>query len=178
MPAAPDLVGAKEAAVILGVRPSNFIRDWASRSDFPAPAVDLPRRRLWDRAAVESYGRQVGRRRGERTADLPLTPDAARWLPIIKRRIVRRFRPERIIVFGSQVRGDARPDSDLDLLVVVSDDRDRRGLVRSMRMALADVPVPKDVFVTTPAQAARYGDVIGSLLEPALNEGVTIYARS
>jgi hypothetical protein len=68
-------------------------------------------------------------------------------------------------------------DSDLDLLVVVSDDRDRRELVQSIRVALGDVAVPKDVFVTTPSLAARYGDVIGTLVEPALREGVTIYAR-
>jgi UTP:GlnB (protein PII) uridylyltransferase len=32
------------------------------------------------------------------------------------------YRPERIYLFGSWARGDARPDSDLDLLVVVPDD--------------------------------------------------------
>ncbi len=36
------------------------------------------------------------------------------------RRIVHRFRPERIILFGSHARGDAGPDSDVDLLVVMS----------------------------------------------------------
>ena len=61
--------------------------------------------------------------------------------------------------------------------LTVSDDRDRRELVQSIRVALADVAVPKDVFVTTPSLAARYGDVIGTLVEPALREGVTIYAR-
>jgi predicted nucleotidyltransferase len=32
------------------------------------------------------------------------------------RRIAVQFRPEKIILFGSHARGDARPDSDVDLL--------------------------------------------------------------
>lgn len=38
------------------------------------------------------------------------------------KRIVRRFQPERIILFGSQARGDAGPDSDVDLLVIRAGD--------------------------------------------------------
>jgi uncharacterized protein len=33
--------------------------------------------------------------------------------------IARQFTPERIILFGSYARGDAGPDSDVDLLVVM-----------------------------------------------------------
>lgn len=174
-----NLVGTKEAAALYGVRPSNFVRDWASREDFPAPVATLARGRLWAREAVEAYReKQRGDVRWPPRRPLRLSPDAERWLPIIKRRIVKHFHPDRIVVFGSQARGDATPDSDIDLLVVVEDGSDRRQLVRSIRMALADIAVSKDIFVTTPSYAARYGDVIGTLVEPALHEGVTIYARS
>ena len=174
-----DLVGTSEAADVFGVRPQNFLRDWVSRPDFPAPLANLAATRVWSRRDLEAYrDLQRGSIRWPPRRPLKLSPDAERWLPTIKRRIVRRFKPERIVVFGSQARGDATSDSDLDLLVVVPDDRDRRELVQSIRLALADVMVPKDVFVTTPSLAARYGDVIGTLVEPALREGVTIYARS
>jgi predicted nucleotidyltransferase len=33
--------------------------------------------------------------------------------------IVREFQPEKIILFGSHARGDAKPDSDVDLLVIM-----------------------------------------------------------
>lgn len=174
-----DLAGTKEAAELFGVRPQNFLRDWASRPDFPTPLATLAATRVWRRPDLEAYReRQRGSVRWPPRRPLRLSPDAERWLPTIKRRIVERFQPERIVVFGSQARGDATPDSDIDLLVVVSDGRDRRQLLRSIRVALADVMISKDVFVTTPGDAARYGDVIGTLVEPALREGVTIYARS
>jgi predicted nucleotidyltransferase len=174
----PDLVGTKEAAALFNVRPQNFLRDWASRPDFPAPLANLAATRVWSRRDLEAYREQQrGTVRWPPRRPLRLSPDAERWLPTIKRRIVRSFHPERIVVFGSQARGDAAPDSDIDLLVVVAENRDRRELLRSIRVALADVMVPKDVFVTTPGLAARYGDVIGTLVEPALREGVTIYAR-
>ena len=43
------------------------------------------------------------------------------WLPGIVGRIVRLVDPVRIILFGSRARGDARDDSDYDILVVVDD---------------------------------------------------------
>jgi len=42
------------------------------------------------------------------------------------RRIVRQFRPERVILFGSHARGEAGPDSDVDLLVVMRVEGSRR----------------------------------------------------
>ena len=43
----------------------------------------------------------------------------------IVRRLREAYRPERIYLFGSKARGDAGPDSDYDLLVVVPDDAPR-----------------------------------------------------
>lgn len=40
----------------------------------------------------------------------------------IVRRLVEAYQPERIYLFGSVARGDAGPNSDYDLLVVVPDD--------------------------------------------------------
>jgi len=42
---------------------------------------------------------------------------AMREIGALSRRIARRFRPRRIILFGSYARGQATPDSDVDLLV-------------------------------------------------------------
>lgn len=49
------LMGTREAARFLGVQPSNFVRDWASRADFPAPVAGLSSGRVWSASDVKSY---------------------------------------------------------------------------------------------------------------------------
>jgi predicted nucleotidyltransferase len=45
----------------------------------------------------------------------------------IVRRLVAAYQPERIYLFGSVARGEAGPDSDYDLLVIVPDDAAPQG---------------------------------------------------
>ncbi|MDI6769635.1 MAG: nucleotidyltransferase domain-containing protein [Anaerolineales bacterium] len=91
--------------------------------------------------------------------------------------IVRRSNPERIILFGSQARGDVRASSDIDLLVVLTETNDKRQAAIEIRRALAQFPFAKDVIVTTPEEIARRGNLVGSVLRSALREGKVIYER-
>jgi predicted nucleotidyltransferase len=91
--------------------------------------------------------------------------------------VVNEFHPERIILFGSQARGDADERSDVDLLIVMPDEVDRRQTAVAIRRAIADVPVAADVVVTTPGEIARRGDLVGTVLRPALREGEALYRR-
>ncbi|MBI2844905.1 MAG: nucleotidyltransferase domain-containing protein [Armatimonadetes bacterium] len=93
-------------------------------------------------------------------------------------RIVNRFQPIRVILFGSHARGDARRDSDVDLLVVLPAVKDKRQETVAMRRILADFPVGKDVIITTPEEIARRGNLVGSILRPALREGKVLYERA
>jgi uncharacterized protein len=172
------LAGTKEAAQVFGVRTQNFLRDWAKLPDFPEPIATLAATPVWRREDLERYrDRRTPVAWPPRKRDLNLSPSAARWLPTMKRRLIREFHPERIVLFGSQARGDAGKDSDVDLLVVMPEVGDARRLRIAMRVALHDLPVSKDIFVTTPDRVQRYGDLVGTILRPALREGVTIYAR-
>jgi uncharacterized protein len=99
-------------------------------------------------------------------------------IQIMIERIVAGFAPERVILFGSQARGDTGPHSDIDLLVVLSQVADKRQTVIQIRQALADLPAAKDVFVTTPQEIKQRGDLVGSVLRPALREGKVLYERS
>ena len=98
-------------------------------------------------------------------------------LPEMVNRIVQRFDPLRIILFGSWARGDAKPNSDVDLLVVLPHVENKRRTTIELLRTLNGVPVAKDVIVTTPSEIATRGDVIGLVLRPALREGKVVYER-
>jgi predicted nucleotidyltransferase len=90
-------------------------------------------------------------------------------------RIVEQFHPLRVIVFGSQGRGTATAISDVDLLVVLPDVPDKRRAAVEMRRALGDLPISKDILVTTPDEIARRSNLVGSVLRAALREGKVLY---
>lgn len=94
------------------------------------------------------------------------------------RRIVRRFAPDKIILFGSHARGDAGPDSDVDLLVVMPVSGSIRQKAIEIGVALHDIRVPKDVIVTTPEEFEWRKDTIGTIEWPAWHEGKVLYAKS
>jgi len=93
-------------------------------------------------------------------------------------RIVRRFAPEKIILFGSHARGDAGPDSDVDLLVVMPVAGSEREKAVEIGVALHDIPIPKDVIVVRPEEFQWRKDTIGTLEWPAWREGKVVYARA
>jgi uncharacterized protein len=96
----------------------------------------------------------------------------------IVKRIVKRFRPERIILFGSQARGDAGPDSDVDLLVVMNFEGSKLQKMAELRGTLRDIPVPVDILITRPEDFAWRKDVVGTIEWPAFKEGKVLHARS
>src|SRR5262249_6975723 len=49
------IVGVKEAADLLNVEKSNFVRDYAKKPGFPSPIAELGSGRFWMRAAIEKY---------------------------------------------------------------------------------------------------------------------------
>ena len=94
------------------------------------------------------------------------------------RRIVERFHPDKIILFGSHARGTAGPDSDVDLLVVMPVSGSKRSMRVAIRVALADIGLAKDVIVATPEEVALYRDQVGTIIYPALREGRVLYERA
>ena len=94
------------------------------------------------------------------------------------RRLVDRFDPDRIILFGSHARGTAGPDSDVDLLVILPVTGSKRAKQIEMRVALHDIKTPKDIIVATPDQVEQQKNVVGTIIRPALQEGRVLYVRN
>jgi uncharacterized protein len=94
------------------------------------------------------------------------------------RRIVERFHPERIILFGSYARGTAGPDSDVDLLVVMEPQGSKRRKAVEIHGLLAGMGVPKDVIVVTPEEYDAYRDAPGTVIRTAWREGKILHDRA
>jgi len=88
--------------------------------------------------------------------------------------IGRRFRPAKIILFGSYAYGKPTPDSDVDLLVVMGQRRVRRDMPIRIRLAV-ERDFPLDLLVRSRFEIARrlrWGDCF---LEEVISKGKTLY---
>jgi predicted nucleotidyltransferase len=112
------------------------------------------------------------RKTGRQTVNVPEQIDR------MVERIVKQFHPEKIILFGSQARGDAGPDSDVDLLVVMPFEGSVVDQRLAIRSALHGFRVPLDVVVTSPHDFAWRKELVGTIEWPASKEGKVLYARA
>ena len=103
------------------------------------------------------------------------TPDV---LDEMVRRIAERFSPDKIILFGSHARGDARPDSDIDLLVLFSELESPHKRAMELQASLVGFAEPTDVIVSTTARFNRYRNVVNTVYWPASREGKVLYERA
>ena len=94
----------------------------------------------------------------------------------IIRRIVHVAKPDRIVLFGSAARGEARVESDIDLLVVKKGYRIAANWPQEIYVRLIGIPVPVDVIVVRPEDVEELKDAIGTIIPAALREGIEIYA--
>jgi len=95
----------------------------------------------------------------------------------IVRRLVSAYGPDQVILFGSRARGEAGPDSDYDLMVIVPDEADpERSRSRLAYQALRGTGTAADVLVSTRSEFARRAAVVASLPAQVLREGRVLYA--
>lgn len=111
---------------------------------------------------------------------MPLADDALALTPTTVttaiERIVAACQPRSIVAFGSRARGQARPDSDLDLFVLLhAPTADASVLRRRLRALLADLPLPKDILVSDPATYARARKRLNSVYRDIAQESLPLW---
>jgi len=83
--------------------------------------------------------------------------------------------PDKIILFGSRARGDASPDSDIDLLVIESSNLPRYKRAARYRKAVAGLFVAKDIVVWSPEEISEWKSVPNAFITTVLREGRVLY---
>ncbi len=96
----------------------------------------------------------------------------------VKKRLVDKFHPDQIILFGSQARGTANKQSDMDILVICPVKGSRRALTLDMYRALESLSIAKDIVVLTKEEFERNRRIPGTIARPAWLEGRVLYENS
>lgn len=95
----------------------------------------------------------------------------------IKEKIVKTISPKKIILFGSYAAGEAKEESDIDLVVIWDSDLNphKRNLFLSRLFPKRNFSL--DIFAFTKEEAEKLKDIVGTILYEAFHQGRVIYAR-
>ena len=96
----------------------------------------------------------------------------------IVRRVLRVARPDRIILFGSAATGRMTKDSDIDLLIVEPDPKNRHEESVAIADAIGDVSFPVDVKIIATERFEATKNIIGGIAYPAHKYGKVLYAAA
>ncbi len=90
------------------------------------------------------------------------------------RRIAEEFQPQRIVLFGSYARGQATPDSDVDLLIITP--IEKRPADKAVQIMLKVRPAfPVDLIVRTPEKVRERLAIDDGFMREILEQGITLY---
>ena len=84
---------------------------------------------------------------------------------------------KRVIMFGSYARGDAQPDSDVDLLIIAESDLPRFKRTRELYKLFHPYPFGMDIIFYTPQEIEKGKKSSLSFISTVLREGKTLYVR-
>ncbi|MEN6459967.1 MAG: nucleotidyltransferase domain-containing protein [Syntrophomonas sp.] len=93
----------------------------------------------------------------------------------IKEQVIRLFKPEKILMFGSQAKGSARQQSDIDLCIILNTDN-KRALLADMYLQI-DSKRPLDLILYTPQEWSQVVGESGTFAYMIAEKGEEIYGR-
>ncbi len=83
--------------------------------------------------------------------------------------------PHKIILFGSYGRGDANAESDIDLLVVETDVKDRVAEMTRLNRVLSPLRMSVDLLVVSKKTFDYWASTPGNVYFQAIQEGTVLY---
>ena len=104
-----------------------------------------------------------------------MTQIDAKLMDEIVRRIVEEIHPEKVILFGSRARREARPESDVDLLVIATSTEPRYRRSVPLYGVLSDILAPMDILVYSPEEVDEWSEVRQAFVTTAIREGKVLY---
>lgn len=121
----------------------------------------------------------AGMTRNKQGGSLGVTRVTPEVIADVTQRIVDAIDPQRIILFGSQARGDAVHGSDLDLLVIQDSPHSDREIRRRIEQLLLDRRFGMDLIVRTPQEVdMNLADGNPFYTEHIFRDGVLLYERA
>lgn len=181
------LLSVPEAAARFEVT-SQTVRNWIGTGRLSALQTTTRGRYRITPEELERLERDMSTANGDRAADGSVSHrlsarglDLGAELDRVVQAIVAAVEPEAVYLFGSRARGDAKPDSDFDLALIVQDGSSRRRTAMKSYESLATVrgrTVGVDVVVLTPQILAAERDLVGSIARSIVREGVTVYGSA
>jgi predicted nucleotidyltransferase len=89
--------------------------------------------------------------------------------------LIEAAKPNRIIMFGSQARGEAGEDSDFDVMVVEEAVPDRVGEMVRLNRLVRSLAIPVDLLVVSAEKFNYWCDTPGNVYFEAATEGEVLY---
>jgi UTP:GlnB (protein PII) uridylyltransferase len=103
------------------------------------------------------------------------------WLQSMVALIVDEVQPERVVLFGSHARGEAREDSDVDLLIIEREPfgpgRSRNREAGRLFRRLAGFGIAKDLLLYSRDEVERFAASNNHVVAHALKEGRLVYEQ-
>ncbi len=103
--------------------------------------------------------------------------DAQTQIKKLCKQIVDKFRPQKVILFGSYAYGTPTPDSDIDLLVVMPFEGHPHEQAVKIRRNIRSI-MPLDLLVRTPDQVRERIDMEDFFMREIVNQGKVLYEKS